>query len=127
MSSVTELALSAVIGAAAATTAVTATPFEVVFNESTGVVAIFGALGGSTRWLFLHENFREGSRLAALGALLAFGIGNLWSLVVKVYLGDVPDHILAQPETSYYGAFVVGLAAVAILGRFIDEKDGPSE
>jgi hypothetical protein len=127
MTSTVELAQSAAVGATVAVTAATATPFETVFNESSLIVAIFGGLGGSARWLFLREGVWEGSRLAVLGALLAFGMGNLWYLVVRTQWGDVPDHILAQPETAYYGAFLIGLGAVTILGRVIDDKDEPDE
>lgn len=107
----------------ASTAVITTGAFGAVFNENALIIAIFGALGGSARWLFLREKFREGLRLAVLGALLAFGLGNLASFLVKSWLGQVPDHILAQPETVYYLAFVVGLGSVTILGRFIDAKE----
>ena len=116
MSATTELVQSTVVGAMVAG----ASPLAQAFDESALVIAIFGALGGSARWLFLQEGLREGGRLAILGALLAFGMGNLWSIVIKNWLGDVPDHVLTQPETAYYGAFLVGLSSVAIMGRFID-------
>lgn len=121
----TKLALQAGTGMVVATAAVQAidsiTPWSIAFNADAIVVALHGALGGSARWLFLREPWRHGLRLMLLGAILAAGIGNLWRLLVKTWVGDVPDSILNQPETAYSGAFLVGLLAVTILGRFFDE------
>lgn len=106
------------VGAATAT--VTASPVNQVFNEHTLVIAVFGAMGGLCRWFFLRESLREGARLAALGTLLAVGLGNLSALFAKMYFHDTPDSIWAQPLTAYNLAFFVGLTSVTLLGWLFD-------
>jgi len=95
-----------------------------IWTADFGLVALHGALGGSARWLFLKEPWREGMRLMILGAVLAAGVGNMWRLILKQYFGDVPESLWSQPEAAYSGAFLIGLLSVAIMGRFVDCKEG---
>ena len=111
------------IGTAAVQFMESVSPWTTAFNGDILIVALHGALGGSARWLFLKEPWRDGLRLMLLGAVLAAGLGNLWSVMIKSWFAEIPDNILNQPETAYSGAFVIGLLAVTLLGRFFDEKN----
>ncbi|MEL6809014.1 MAG: hypothetical protein AAFO97_14660 [Pseudomonadota bacterium] len=112
---------------AAVDVAASLSPLAAVFDADALVVAIHGALGGSARWLFLREPWRDGLRLMLLGAVLAAGVGNLWRLLVGQWFSDVPESVWTQPETAYSGAFLVGLGAVTFMGRFIDEAKGEGD
>ena len=92
------------------------------FNQQFWLVLAHGIAGGACRWLFLREPWRDGLRLMVLGGVLAAGVGNLWRLLVREWVGDVPESLWSQPETAYSGAFLVGLLAVTILGRFVDQS-----
>lgn len=106
---------------------VTPGPFSDLFSDNALAVSIYGAFGGLTRWIFLKDPWKDGMRAVTLGALLATGVGTLWHVLVSTYLGDIPDGLLAQPETARTGAYLVGLSSVLILGRFIDSKESESD
>lgn len=113
----------AATGAAAAIAAIEGTSlWGQVFDEHAAIVAVFGALGGSTRWVFLRESMRDGLRLMILGALLAFGVGSLSRVLIDNYLGDSPESLLSQPQVAYNGAYLVGLFAVVLLGKWLDDN-----
>lgn len=112
---------SMVAGAAMALVAVDVSPVSEVFNQHTGLVATFGAMGGACRALFLRETWREAMRVLILGGMLAFGIGSLGTLFVIMYFKDAPDSIWAHPLTAYNIAFFVGLTSVTLLGWLFDK------
>lgn len=119
-----KLSTQAVAGAAAAVaTLEVVSPWIQVFDAQALIVATFGALGGSTRWLFLRESFWNGVRLLLLGAIVAFGVGGLWRVILKQYFSDMSDSLVAQPGITYNGAYLVGLFSVVILGKWLDENE----
>jgi hypothetical protein len=111
-------AFSAVLTLAAQTAATG--PFMTAFSEQTLVVAIFGALGGLTRWLGLKEPWRDGVRMVLLAVIMAVGIGVLWPLFIDSWFGEIPDHLMHDPRAEWAGAYIIGLSSVSILGWLIN-------
>lgn len=100
--------------------------FYQVFNEQGAVLTFFGMLGGSVRAAVLKTTWREGLRVVFVGGAVSFGVGVLAPVLMKPWIGDIPDGMVGAFGTLTAAAFLTGLVAVTIVERFISgpTKDG---
>ena len=96
--------------------------WQEVFNERALILTFFGALGGSVRAAVLKTSWREGVRVVFVGGSVAFGIGVLGPIVLKPWIGDVPDEMTGALGTLTAASFLVGLIAVTLVERFIEGR-----
>ncbi|MCG3266128.1 hypothetical protein [Yoonia sp. I 8.24] len=101
--------------------------FSEVFNQRAGILAFFGALGGSVRAVTLKTTWREGLRVMFVGGAVAFGVGVLGPTVLKPWIGDLPDDASSLIGTLTAVAFLTGLLAVTIVERFISGEETPDD
>jgi len=94
-----------------------------VFNERGALLAIFGAMGGAVRSATLKTTWREGLRVIFIGAATAFGVGVLSPILLKPWIGDLPEGMAGALGTLCAAAFMVGLVAVTMIERFLSGKD----
>lgn len=94
-----------------------------VFNERGALLAIFGAMGGAVRSATLKTTWREGLRVVFIGAATAFGVGVLSPILLKPWIGDLPEGMAGALGTLCAAAFMVGLVAVTMIERFLAGKD----
>ena len=97
--------------------------FLSVFNERGALLAIFGAMGGAVRSATLKTTWREGVRVVFIGAATAFGVGVLAPIMLKPWIGDLPEGMAGALGTLCAAAFMVGLVAVTMIERFLSGKD----
>jgi len=95
-----------------------------VFNQRGAVLTFFGMLGGSVRAAVLKTTWREGLRVVFVGGAVSFGVGVLAPVVLKPWLGPIPDDMAGALGTLTAAAFLTGLVAVTIVERFIS---GPAK
>ncbi|MCP4243956.1 MAG: hypothetical protein GY772_25680 [bacterium] len=93
-----------------------------IFNERGLLLAFFGALGGAVRSAALKTTWRDGVRVIFIGSSTAFGVGILSPFLLRPWLGDLPEDLSGTLGTLCAAAFLVGLLAVTLIERFIDEK-----
>lgn len=93
-----------------------------VFNERGALLAFFGALGGAVRSAALKTTWREGIRVVFIGAATAFGFGVLAPFILKPWIGEIPSDMAGAIGTLCASAFMIGLAAVTMIERFIAGK-----
>jgi len=100
--------------------------FSEVFNQRGAVLTFFGMLGGSVRAAVLKTTWREGLRVIFVGGAVSFGVGVLAPVVMKPWIGDLPNDMAGALGTLTAAAFLTGLVAVTIVERFISgpTKDG---
>lgn len=96
--------------------------FLSVFNERGALLAIFGAMGGAVRSATLKTTWREGVRVVFIGAATAFGVGVLAPIMLKPWIGDLPEGMAGALGTLCAAAFMVGLVAVTMIERFLAGK-----
>ncbi|WP_051357901.1 hypothetical protein [Leisingera caerulea] len=96
--------------------------FSEVFNERGALLAIFGAMGGAVRSAALKTTWREGVRVVFIGSASSFGVGALAPYLLKPWIGDLPDGMAGALGTLCAAAFLVGLLAVTIIERFLDQS-----
>lgn len=96
--------------------------FNGVFNERGALLALFGALGGAVRSATLKTTWREGLRVVFIGAASAFGVGILSPLLLRPWIGELPEGIGTALGTLCSAAFITGLVAVTMIERFIEGK-----
>lgn len=97
--------------------------FFSVFNERGALLAIFGAMGGAVRSATLKTTWREGVRVVFIGAATAFGVGVLAPIMLKPWIGDLPEGMAGALGTLCAAAFMVGLVAVTMIERFLAGKE----
>ena len=95
-----------------------------VFNERAAILTFFGMLGGSVRAAVLKTTWREGLRVVFVGGAVSFGVGVLAPVVMKPWIGEIPDEMAGALGTLTAAAFLTGLVAVTLVERFIS---GPTE
>lgn len=90
-----------------------------VFNQRAGILTFFGMLGGSVRAAVLKTTWREGLRVVFVGGAVAFGVGILGPVLMKPWIGDLPDEMAGAMGTLTAASFLIGLVAVTLVERFI--------
>lgn len=95
--------------------------FWEVFNERGVLLAIFGALGGAVRSATLKTGWREGLRVVFVGSGTSFGVGALAPVILRTWIGDLPEHLSGTLGTLCAASFLVGLVAVTLIERVISD------
>lgn len=98
--------------------------FYEVFNQRAAILTFFGALGGSVRAAVLKTGWKEGIRVIFVGGAVAFGVGVLGPLVLRPWIGDVPNNMAGAMGTLTAASFLIGLVAVTLVERFVS---GPTQ
>lgn len=93
-----------------------------IFNERGVTLAFFGALGGAVRSAALRTTWREGVRVIFIGSATAFGVGVLAPVVLKPWIGELPQDMQGALGTLCAAAFLTGLLAVTLIERWLDGK-----
>lgn len=103
--------------------------FAEVFNQRAGILTFFGMLGGSVRAAVLKTSWKEGLRVIFVGGAVAFGVGVLGPVLMKPWIGELPDEMAGALGTLTAAAFLTGLVAVTLVERFISgpPKDESNE
>jgi len=98
--------------------------FTEVFNQRAGILTFMGMLGGSVRAAVLKTSWREGIRVVFVGGAVAFGVGVVGPVLMKPWIGDLPDEMAGALGTLTAASFLIGLVAVTLVERFIS---GPTK
>ena len=98
--------------------------FTEVFNQRAVILTFFGALGGCVRATVLKTTWREGLRVIFVGGAVAFGVGVIGPVLMRPWIGDLPDEMAGAMGTLTAAAFLTGLVAVTLVERFIS---GPKD
>ena len=98
--------------------------FTEVFNQRGAMLTFFGMLGGSVRAAVLKTTWKEGVRVVFVGGAVSFGVGVLAPVLMKPWIGELPDQMAGALGTLTAASFLIGLVAVTIVERFIA---GPPE
>lgn len=93
--------------------------FFEVFNQRAAILTFFGALGGSVRAAVLKTGWKEGLRVVFVGGAVSFGVGVLGPVLMKPWIGDLPDEMAGAMGTLTAASFLIGLVAVTLVERFI--------
>lgn len=93
--------------------------FSEVFNQRAAILTFFGMLGGSVRAAVLKTSWKEGLRVVFVGGAVAFGVGVLGPVLMKPWIGDLPDEMAGAMGTLTAASFLIGLVAVTLVERFI--------
>ena len=93
--------------------------FGEVFNQRAAILTFFGMLGGSVRAAVLKTSWKEGFRVVFVGGAVAFGVGVLGPVIMKPWIGDLPDEMAGAMGTLTAASFLIGLVAVTLVERFI--------
>lgn len=93
--------------------------FGEVFNQRAAILTFFGMLGGSVRAAVLKTSWKEGLRVVFVGGAVAFGVGVLGPVIMKPWIGDLPDEMAGAMGTLTAASFLIGLVAVTLVERFI--------
>lgn len=93
-----------------------------LFSDQGLIQAFMGALGGSVRAVRLKTSWREGVRVVFLGGATAFGVGIFAPQLLRPYFGDLPSGAGAAFGILCASSFLIGLVAVTLIERAIDEK-----
>lgn len=101
--------------------------FWEIFNERGALLAFFGALGGAVRSATLKTGWREGLRVIFIGSGTSFGVGVLAPVLLRPWIGDLPEEMSGMLGTLCASAFLVGLVAVTLIERFIEKKAEDSD
>lgn len=95
-----------------------------VFNQRAGILTFFGMLGGSVRAVVLKTTWREGLRVIFVGGAVSFGVGVVGPVLMKPWIGELPDEMAGALGTLTAASFLIGLVAVTLVERFIS---GPAD
>lgn len=90
-----------------------------VFNQRAAILTFFGMLGGSVRAAVLKTSWREGLRVVFVGGAVSFGVGIIAPVVMKPWIGEIPEGMAGALGTLTAAAFLTGLVAVTLVERFI--------
>lgn len=101
--------------------------FSEIFNERGALLAIFGAMGGAVRSAALKTTWIEGVRVTFIGSVTAFGVGALAPLMLKPWIGELPEGVATALGTLCSAAFLIGLLAVTLIERYLAQPDGPDQ
>ena len=105
--------------------------FNDIFNEQGAVLAVLGAMGGMVRALALRTTWREGLRVTFIGSLLAFGVGVLSPVILRPWIGDIPDGLNSTFGVISASAFIVGLLGITLIetwiGRYERQEKGDGD
>jgi hypothetical protein len=93
-----------------------------VFSSQNALLAFFGAMGGAVRSAVLKTTWKEGLRVIFIGSATAFGVGVLAPVILKPWIGDLPDGLEGALGTLCASAFLIGLISVTMIERFIAGK-----
>jgi len=93
--------------------------FGEVFNQRATILTFFGMLGGSVRAAVLKTSWKEGVRVVFVGGAVAFGVGVLGPVIMKPWIGELPDKMAGAMGTLTAASFLIGLVAVTLVERFI--------
>lgn len=93
--------------------------FGEVFNQRASILTFFGMLGGSVRAAVLKTSWKEGVRVVFVGGAVAFGVGVLGPVIMKPWIGELPDEMAGAMGTLTAASFLIGLVAVTLVERFI--------
>lgn len=93
--------------------------FAEVFNQRAGILTFFGMLGGSVRAAVLKTSWKEGLRVVFVGGAVAFGVGVLGPVLMKPWVGELPEEMAGALGTLTAASFLTGLVAVTLVERFI--------
>ncbi len=96
--------------------------FWQIFNERGALLAFFGALGGAVRSATLKTTWREGMRVVFIGSGTSFGVGVLAPMLLRPWIGDLPQEMSGALGTLCAAAFLTGLVAVTLIERIIEKK-----
>ena len=91
-----------------------------IFNERGALLTFFGALGGAVRSAALKTTWREGLRVIFIGAATAFGVGVLSPVILRPWLGELPEGLEGTLGSLCSAAFVLGLVAVTLIEKWLD-------
>lgn len=94
--------------------------FSEIFNERGVLLAFFGALGGAVRSATLKTSWRESLRVVFIGSGTSFGVGVLAPVVLRPWIGELPEHLSGTLGTLCAASFLIGLIAVTLIERLID-------
>jgi len=78
------------------------------------ILAAWGAIGGATNALVVKATVKEASRLIALGAVIAAGMGSLSMSVLVAFL-DLPSEAIPAGGASSSAAYIFGVFGSAIV------------
>ena len=90
-----------------------------VFNQRAAILTFFGMLGGSVRAAVLKTSWREGVRVVFVGGAVAFGVGVVGPVMLKPWIGELPEGMAGALGTLTAASFLTGLVAVTLVERFI--------
>ena len=93
--------------------------FVEVFNQRAGILTFFGMLGGSVRAAVLKTSWKEGLRVIFVGGAVSFGVGVLGPVLMKPWIGELPDEMAGALGTLTAASFLTGLVAVTLVERVI--------
>ena len=93
--------------------------FGEVFNQRAAILTFFGMLGGSVRAAVLKTSWKEGVRVVFVGGAVAFGVGVLGPVIMKPWIGELPDEMAGAMGTLTAASFLIGLVAVTLVERSI--------
>ena len=97
-----------------------------VFNQRAAIPAFFGMLGGSVRAAVLKTTWKEGLRVIFVGGAVSFGVGIIGPILMKPWIGDLPNEMAGALGTLTAASFLIGLVAVTLVERLISgqKEDG---
>ena len=90
-----------------------------VFNQRAAILTFFGMLGGSVRAAVLKTSWREGVRVVFVCGAVAFGVGVVGPVMLKPWIGELPEGMAGALGTLTAASFLTGLVAVTLVERFI--------
>ncbi|AGH07377.1 hypothetical protein SUFG_00004 [Sulfitobacter phage phiCB2047-B] len=90
-----------------------------VFNQRAALLTFFGALGGSVRAAVLKTTWREAMRVVFVGGAVSFGVGVLAPVIMKPWIGEIPEGMGGAFGTLTAASFLTGLVAVTLVERLI--------
>ena len=92
---------------------------EEVFNQRAAILTFFGMLGGSVRAAVLKTTWKEGLRVVFVGGAVSFGVGVVAPVMLRPWIGEIPEGMAGALGTLTAASFLTGLVAVTLVERFI--------